>query len=860
MNSSVLSIAPGSRLIRFASLVIATALVTAPLLAQRPTTTPAKPPAQREAPPRIPDPTFETLLGADTYKLYGEVRNVGQLLSTGGAGEIVDPIIKLANPPQEFQSIVKFLKKNEEALATSRLLFASWPALADVPDAFVAIEFATPEEAAKFSPKLEKFLPTVLPPVPIEPEPKPATPPQATPTGPGKQAMAEPEKSKDGQKAEIQTGKQTQSEPKKETAPGSNPKPSPQEHQPFVISHRGNLVFISDKSFKFEKLHPASSKALAEDQNFRIAHDRFSSESIFLYFNVGLEDRSKPKASAGPFVTEQEAERSRLKDTDAALDQTPAKPPSDPSMPQPSTVQETPNEPRAVVLFGSPQSTPEPTPTPTKQRQAQMVASSQLGQMRDLLGIGEPQWPEAVGVALVLDNNEYVVRAILIEPPERRKLPLPFVPQLVSGPAHTAEAPQVLPDDTEVFVSVSIDLAQTYEGMRKQAEIKAKADPGPRSGTLENGVLVAYPREPFQDPFAEFEKKAGFKIKDDLLSALGSEIAVAGSLKTLESAGFFGPPPAPKPSPSPGDAKSDQEQKGSDVFPMLLIAVKDRDAARRLMPHVLDGLGMGEANMIAQVEKHDDAEIVNYAGMFAYAFVGNFLIISEAATVRRAVNAWTNRQTLASNNAFRNFTRWQSRQTLGQIYVSPALMDSYREQLKKQAPKMDTALRDLLMSLSPAPQAISYSLSNEGFGQLHELHLPKDLVIAMVANTSATMSAFKEGSPETNEMIAISLLRMIGNAEASYRATTGNGNYGSLDELVNQHLVQKEMLGDEFQKKYGYRLGVVVAGDDFQATATPIEYGKTGNRSFFVDKSGVVRGDDHGGGLATVADKPVLQP
>src|SRR2546425_12796307 len=94
MNSSVLSIAPGSRLIRFASLVIATALVTAPLLAQRPTTTPAKPQAQREAPPRIPDPTFETLLGADTYKLYGEVRNVGQLLSTGGAGEIVDPIIK----------------------------------------------------------------------------------------------------------------------------------------------------------------------------------------------------------------------------------------------------------------------------------------------------------------------------------------------------------------------------------------------------------------------------------------------------------------------------------------------------------------------------------------------------------------------------------------------------------------------------------------------------------------------------------------------------------------------------------------------------------------------------------------------
>src|SRR5437016_3055130 len=281
----------------FVSGFVATLLLSAPLLAQRPTSTPAKPQTQREAAPRVPDPAFDTLLAADSYKLYGEVRNVGQLLSTGGAGEIIDPIIKLANPPQEFQSIVKFLKKNEEALATSRLLFASWPARADVPNAFVAIEFATPEEAAKFSPKLETFLPTVLPPVPIEPEPKPITSPDAKPSEPGKQSMAEPKTSSDRQKTEIQTGKQTTSETKKETVTGSNPKPPPPERLPFVISHKGNLVFISDKSFKFEKLHPASSKALAEDQNFRIAHDRFSNESIFLYFSVALEDRSKPLAS-----------------------------------------------------------------------------------------------------------------------------------------------------------------------------------------------------------------------------------------------------------------------------------------------------------------------------------------------------------------------------------------------------------------------------------------------------------------------------------------------------------------------------------------------------------------------------------
>src|SRR5437016_9486901 len=219
----------------FVSGFVATLLLATPLWAQRPTTPPAKPQAPRDATPRVPDPTFETLLEADTYKLYGEVRNVGQLLSTGGAGEIVEPIIKLANPPQEFQSIIKFLKKNEEALVTSRLLFASWPARADVPNAFVAIEFATPEEAAKFSPKLETFLPTVLPPVPIEPEPKPITSPDAKPSEPGKQSMAEPKTSSDRQKTEIQTGKETTSETKKESVTGSNPKPPPPERLPFVI-------------------------------------------------------------------------------------------------------------------------------------------------------------------------------------------------------------------------------------------------------------------------------------------------------------------------------------------------------------------------------------------------------------------------------------------------------------------------------------------------------------------------------------------------------------------------------------------------------------------------------------------------
>ena len=48
-----------------------------------------------------------------------------------------------------------------------------------------------------------------------------------------------------------------------------------------------------------------------------------------------------------------------------------------------------------------------------------------------------------------------------------------------------------------------------------------------------------------------------------------------------------------------------------------------------------------------------------------------------------------------------------------------------------------------------------------------------------------------------------------------------------------------------------------IVGDGFEAVAVPIEYGKTGKMSFFINESGVLRGGDHAGAPATIADNPV---
>ncbi|HYT50195.1 MAG TPA: hypothetical protein VEL78_07380, partial [Pyrinomonadaceae bacterium] len=144
-----------------------------------------------------------------------------------------------------------------------------------------------------------------------------------------------------------------------------------------------------------------------------------------------------------------------------------------------------------------------------------------------------------------------------------------------------------------------------------------------------------------------------------------------------------------------------------------------------------------------------------------------------------------------------------------------------------------------------------YAVSNDGLGIQHELHLPKNLILTMVAGIS---SATKNPPPEANEMIAGSMMGFVANIEAEYKKGPGKGSYGSMQQLSDAKFFQPEQFD-----KYGYKFDITAIGDSFEATATPREYGKTGKRSFFVDKSGVVRGDDHGGAPATVADKPIQQ-
>ena len=792
-------------------LLVLLALLPGAATAQRRRANPAKAPAATPTPTPIQaEPTFDNILAADSYTIYGEIRGVGQLLRSPSFTDIIDPIIRVAGPPQEFKTLMKWLNSESDALTTSRMMVAAWPTRPNLPKVLFAIEFSSAEEARKFEPRLKKFLPKFLP----APTPESSPQPDASPN-------AERNAAKPGESVEKTAAKP------KETLP------------PYILKQAGTLIYISDVVFDAKVLRPTGSRSMAEDPNFRRVHDRFSTEAVLVYVNTAAMQREEQERRRGY----EEIERQRVEAQ--AANPPKAEPDEEQAAPDEMSAQAVPPdsegpEPELIpqVQPDKAQSDVNVTPGDSEVSSPGAAAGQAFGSIARLLFGGVTVWPEAVGVAAAFEPDSYSLRVLLVNEPGERANPIPFMPQVVSGPPLIPESPSIFPADTEFFVTLSLDYSQIYEGMVKTLSAEA----------MRSGIVPA--KSDSTSPFTAYEKQSGIKIKDDVIPLLGNEIAVSLPVQSLD----IGPSrqvAVPNPDSS---TETDSVQKPATPetpSPVIAISIKDRDAARLLIPKVIESLGLKGASQLAQTEKRGDTEITSYAGAFSYAFVGNFLLVSPTPkAVRHVVDSYLNHETLGSESHFRNYTRWQPRQLLAQFYVSPALMDTYSSFAKTLDSSITDQLGDLLSRLSPTSEPVTYALSNEGLGPLHELRIPKNLAMLMIAGIFGANS--QAPPPGVNEAMAKEALRTVASVEATYQATEGNGSYGSTEQLITKGLISKDLF-----ERYGYRIEVTASGKSFEARATPLEYGKSGKMSFFVDESGVIRGGDKGGGPATLADGPV---
>ncbi len=116
-------------------------------------------------------------------------------------------------------------------------------------------------------------------------------------------------------------------------------------------------------------------------------------------------------------------------------------------------------------------------------------------------------------------------------------------------------------------------------------------------------------------------------------------------------------------------------------------------------------------------------------------------------------------------------------------------------------------------------------------------------IIASLAipNLLASRRAANEGS-------ALSAMRSIHSAQTTYLNTAGAGEYGNLDDLGDERLIDETLGSGE---KAGYTVscpdGNLTVGPPptFFATAIPADTNlgtRTGNRSFAIAEDGIVRG------------------
>ena len=112
-----------------------------------------------------------------------------------------------------------------------------------------------------------------------------------------------------------------------------------------------------------------------------------------------------------------------------------------------------------------------------------------------------------------------------------------------------------------------------------------------------------------------------------------------------------------------------------------------------------------------------------------------------------------------------------------------------------------------------------------------------------------------------NEAGAIRTLQTLLSAEATYQSTTGNGDYGTIEELGKVQLIDR-VLAEGHRFGYLFRVRREKRSSEsqaaFQIIAVPRTYLRTGRRSFYIDETGVIHAADKNGAEVSLADDPLV--
>jgi hypothetical protein len=774
------------------------------------------------------DLSVDEMLAEDSYTVYIEVRRVGTLAR---AEELKSAVASLrllgGDEAKPITDLYTFISDNAEALGESRVVVAFLPARGEVPQALMGVELESPETAAAFEPKLRRMLGERMPQVKKAitggaPEPVVINRPEAN-----------------------------------ERARSAAKPPAPD----FALRRVGRWLLAAESPFTLKRLRGEEERPrLADSARFQSVRARFASDSLFVYVDTNVaqqgwalqvqrasessvNDPTQPPGTTSTEVnvgvTEVEVQATQSVPVEAQPEPT-AQPDETGTAPEMSA------EERAAidaeerrVAEADEKAEREAAPQPSEEE----IAARGMGRLLGGLWGGVPRIPGAVALGARLDGGALAVRLAVENTPDGVVSLIPFLPNLVSGPPVTGETAAVAPADAELFVVGSLDWTQVYNQTLGAASVNPAALAASFGGEEGGGEGKAEPQPTADEVVAAVEKLFGFKFKEDLLPALGNEVAVSLPL----NGGDFG-----LGRPRLGEKKEEREAEPGFLY---LAALNNPERVREILPRVLVAFGFAAPSTPQRAEKRKgfDIHTLGSGDGFSYTFINNFLVAGELKAVRHCVDSFDARQTLASTNAYRDAVAWQARQKLVHLYLSDSVFkNSFAETQKRSGGSTDPVVRLLLAQLEAAETApASYEATNEGDVVMHEARLPISLVRTYALSIAV---AAKDSQVIMNETMAVYALNRIAGAQSSYKDERKKGRYASLEELIAEELLEKTFL-----ENMEYKFELDVAADHFEVSATPKSYGKSGRRSFLLDQAGTMRAADHKGQPASTEDPAVEQ-
>ncbi|MBL8208586.1 MAG: hypothetical protein JNM09_30425 [Blastocatellia bacterium] len=508
-----------------------------------------------------------------------------------------------------------------------------------------------------------------------------------------------------------------------------------------------------------------------------------------------------------------------------------------------------------------------------------------------LLGIDGIQ---SAALASTFDRDGVVDRLVINLDATKKN----FLTTLFSGPKSESKAAPFIPAGTEVLVTHSVDWVKIYEqffvkffyGMQASQEIMQQYY---AEEEAERKAAIANNQKPPEKNYEELQKRMaaemteeklakaikerearmdqelGFVLRDELAKDLGNEVTVAYGIPKLVMAAVD----------SEGRKKDDE---GWAVF----VGIKDRAATQQALIKTFAYFTGGMMNASTsddeqknaapktedQLRQEREMRIQNAQSAWAMmptevykkveiksvfaawlGFSDEHLIVADSKeTIKQMLDLSDGGRAMASDY---NYSRAMGGigSATTKVFVGPKMFDDLLNNFIASWVANPTTLADNAGSRAPlnVPATIALAIDSDANGLKLEAFSPLGL-----AGTAALWGFGDDVRNGTNrkENDARYKLRQLAKAEKTY-AKGNKKRYVSLETLTkaNKDIFNAESLKNE-EGNYKFEFKLKPGAKGYEATATPIKYGRQGRLSFFIDESGTLRSADKQGVAATVAD------